>query len=93
MTKIKLCGLSRIEEIEAANELETRIHRICICSKKQTLVAPETAAELKKQLSGEIQAAGVFVNESVEKIAELLNDHIIDIAQLHGDEDEDISNG
>lgn len=52
-------------------------------------MAPETAAELKKQLSGEIQAAGVFVNESVEKIAELLNDHIIDIAQLHGDEDED----
>lgn len=89
MTKIKLCGLSRIEEIEAANELKPEYIGFVFAPKSRRYVAPETAAELKKQLSGEIQAAGVFVNESVEKIAELLNDHIIDIAQLHGDEDED----
>ena len=89
MTKIKLCGLSRIEEIEAANELKPEYIGFVFAPKSRRYVAPETAAELKKQLSGEIQAAGVFVNESVEKKAELLNDHIIDIAQLHGDEDED----
>lgn len=89
MTKIKLCGLSRIEEIEAANELKPEYIGFVFAPKSRRYVAPEAAAELKKQLSGEIQAAGVFVNETVEKIAELLNDHIIDIAQLHGDEDED----
>ena len=88
MTKIKLCGLSRIEEIEAANELKPEYIGFVFAPKSRRYVAPEAAAELKKQLSGEIQAAGVFVNESVEKIAELLDDHIIDIAQLHGDEDE-----
>ena len=77
MTKIKLCGLSRIEEIEAANELKPEYIGFVFAPKSRRYVAPETAAELKKQLSGEIQAAGVFVNESVEKIAELLNDHII----------------
>ncbi len=72
MTKIKLCGLSRIEEIEAANELKPEYIGFVFAPKSRRYVAPETAAELKKQLSGEIQAAGVFVNESVEKIAELL---------------------
>lgn len=88
MTKIKLCGLSGIEEIEAANELKPEYIGFVFAPKSRRYVTPEKAAELKKQLSGEIQAAGVFVNEAVEKIAELLNDNIIDIAQLHGDEDE-----
>ena len=88
MTKVKLCGLSRIEEIEAANELKPEYIGFVFASKSRRYVAPEAAAELKKQLSTEIQAVGVFVNEAVEKIAGLLNDDIIDIAQLHGDEDE-----
>ena len=88
MTKIKLCGLSGIEEIEAANELKPEYIGFVFAPKSRRYVTPEKAAELKKQLSGEIQAAGVFVNEAVEKIAELLNNNIIDIAQLHGDEDE-----
>ena len=88
MTKVKLCGLSRIEEIEAANELKPEYIGFVFAPKSRRYVAPEAAAELKKQLSTEIQAAGVFVNEAVEKIAGLLNDDIIDIAQLHGDEDE-----
>ena len=88
MTKIKLCGLSGIEEIEAANELKPEYIGFVFAPKSRRYVTSEKAAELKKQLSGEIQAAGVFVNEAVEKIAELLNNNIIDIAQLHGDEDE-----
>ncbi len=36
-----------------------------------------------------IKAAGVFVNEPVESVADLLKQGIIDIAQLHGKEDED----
>jgi anthranilate/para-aminobenzoate synthase component I len=81
--------LADVEEIEAANELKPEYIGFVFAPKSRRYVKPETAAELKKQLSGEIQAAGVFVNESVEKIVELLDDHIIDIAQLHGDEDED----
>jgi phosphoribosylanthranilate isomerase len=88
MTKIKLCGLSGIEEIEAANELKPEYIGFVFAPKSRRYVTPEKAAELKKQLSCEIQAAGVFGNEAMEKIAELLNDNIIDIAQLHGDEDE-----
>lgn len=89
MTKIKLCGLSRPCDIKAANELKPEYVGFVFAPKSKRYVTPQTAAELKQLLSSEIQAVGVFVNEAVEKIAVLLNSGIIDIAQLHGNEDED----
>ena len=38
-------------------------------------------------LRPEIRAVGVFVNETPESVAELLNSGVIDLAQLHGSED------
>lgn len=88
MTKIKLCGLSRMEDIETVNELKPEYIGFVFAPKSRRYVTPKTAAELKQLLSTEIQAVGVFVNESPKKIAELLHRGIIDITQLHGDEDE-----
>ena len=89
MTKIKLCGLSRPSDIEAANELKPDYIGFVFASKSKRYVTPEKAKELKQMLLPEIQAVGVFVNENPEIVAVLLNKGIIDIAQLHGDEDED----
>lgn len=47
MTKIKLCGLSGIEEIEAANELKPEYIGFVFAPKSRRYVKPETAAELK----------------------------------------------
>ncbi|MBQ8623174.1 MAG: phosphoribosylanthranilate isomerase [Oscillospiraceae bacterium] len=88
MTKIKLCGLSRLCDIEAANELKPEYIGFVFATKSKRYVKPETAAKLKAKLSSDIKAVGVFVNESVDTVAELLREHIIDIAQLHGNEDE-----
>lgn len=49
---------------------------------------PEKALELKSLLSPGIKAVGVFVNQQPEFAAELLNSDIIDIAQLHGNEED-----
>ncbi len=89
MTKIKLCGLSRPCDIEAANELKPDYIGFVFAPKSKRYVTYEKATELKSRLSSEIQAAGVFVNEHPQKVANLLKNGIIDIAQLHGDEDED----
>ena len=89
MTKIKLCGLSRPCDIEAANELNPDYIGFVFASKSKRYVTYEKATELKSRLSPEIQAVGVFVNEHPENVAKLLQDGIIDIAQLHGGEDED----
>ena len=89
MTKIKLCGLSRLDDIEAANELKPDYIGFVFASKSKRYVTYKKATELKSQLSSEIQAVGVFVNEHPQNVAKLLQNGIIDIAQLHGDEDED----
>lgn len=89
MTKIKLCGLSRLCDIEAANGLKPDYIGFVFASKSKRYVTYEKATELKSRLSPEIQAVGVFVNEHPQDVAKLLQNGIIDIAQLHGDEDED----
>ncbi len=43
---------------------------------------------LKEMLDPAVKAVGVFVNEPVENVADLLNEGIVDMAQLHGVEDE-----
>ena len=45
-------------------------------------------AELKKILRKEMKAVGVFVDAPAESVAKLLNEDLIDLAQLHGNEDE-----
>ncbi len=86
MSKIKICGLTRQEDIEAVNEfLPDYIGFVFAESRRQ--VKEKQAEQLKQLLSPRIKAVGVFVNENPQKIAELCNKGIIDLIQLHGDED------
>ena len=89
MTKIKLCGLSRLCDIGAANELKPDYIGFVFAPKSKRYVTPEKAMELKQMLLPEIQSVGVFVNEEPETVVKLLQDGTIDIAQLHGAEDEE----
>jgi len=87
MTKIKFCGLSCPHDIAAANELKPEYIGFVFAPKSRRYISPEKAAELKKQLLPGIRAVGVFVDEPAEAIAGLLNQGVVDIAQLHGGED------
>ncbi len=89
MTKIKLCGLTRLCDIEAANELLPEYIGFVFAPGSRRYVTPERAAELKKALCPNITAVGVFVDEEPEVIAELLERGVIGAAQLHGGEDEE----
>ena len=89
MTKIKLCGLSRACDIEAANELRPEYIGFVFARESRRYISPEKAAELKLLLHPNIKAVGVFVNESLQNVAELLENGVIDIAQLHGNEDDE----
>ena len=88
MTKIKLCGLTRPSDVEAANRLKPEYVGFVFAKKSRRYIEPQTAGALKKLLSPEIQAVGVFVKEDVEEVAALLNSGVIDMAQLHGNEEE-----
>lgn len=89
MAKIKICGLTVPEDIEAVNEAwPDYIGFVFAPSRRQ--VSSRQAASLKARLAPGIQAVGVFVNESMENILSLTEAGIIDIIQLHGDETDDM---
>ncbi len=88
MTKIKICGLTRLQDIEYVNEaLPDYIGFVFAKSRRQ--ISPEMASQLKNALDCRIKAVGVFVNENISTISKLCSFSIIDYVQLHGDEDEE----
>ena len=89
MTRIKMCGLRRPEDIEAVNRLAPEYIGFVFAPASRRYVSPEEAAALRQALRPEIRTVGVFVNEEPETVSRLLQEGIIDIAQLHGDEDRD----
>ncbi|MBR6380789.1 MAG: phosphoribosylanthranilate isomerase [Lachnospiraceae bacterium] len=88
MIACKLCGLSRLPDIEAANRIRPEYVGFVFWPKSSRAVTKEQAALLRKALDPEIRAVGVFVDEAPETVARLLREGIIDLAQLHGSEDE-----
>ncbi len=92
MTKIKLCGLKRVCDMEYANELAPEYIGFVFAKNSKRYVLPENARILRKQLNKEIIPVGVFADEKIDRIAELINRHIIEVIQLHGNEDEEYIN-
>ncbi|AGC68988.1 N-(5'-phosphoribosyl)anthranilate isomerase TrpF [Thermoclostridium stercorarium subsp. stercorarium DSM 8532] len=88
MTKVKICGLTREQDIDAVNRiLPDYIGFVFAKSRRQ--IDERRAAELKRRLDPRIKAVGVFVNEKMDKIIRLCHKQVIDMVQLHGDENED----
>ena len=92
MTRIKFCGLKTLDDIFYANELLPEYVGFVFAPKSKRCVAPAQAEKLRASLSKKILAVGVFVNENLSTVAELLNNDIIDAAQLHGNETDDYIN-
>lgn len=88
MTKIKFCGITKSEEIKAANVLHVDYVGFVFAPNSARCLTSQKAAALKKELAQGILAAGVFVNEDIRVVLKLLNQGTIDMAQLHGEEDE-----
>lgn len=89
MTRIKLCGLTRIQDIEIANKLKPEYIGFIFWDRSSRNVSAIQAARLKGKLDPEIKAVGVFVNAPAEQVISYHNVGIIDIAQLHGNENEE----
>lgn len=88
MTKIKICGLKSENDISYVNELMPDYIGFVFLKRRPRYISPEYAAHLRKLLSPSIQSVGVFVNEPVKNVADLLQNETIQLAQLHGQEDE-----
>lgn len=88
MTKIKLCGMMRPADIDKVNILKPDYIGFVFAKKSKRYVTPDQAKALKDRLDGGIKSVGVFVNEDPDEVCMLITQGVIDLAQLHGDEDE-----
>lgn len=87
MSKIKICGLSRPEDVAFVNEAKPDYAGFVIQVPKSIRnVSVQTLYRLRKQLREEIPAVGVFVNAPLDLVVNLCRDKILSYVQLHGQE-------
>ncbi len=87
--KIKICGLRREEDVDYANQVMPDYVGFILAEGFRRQISREQARSLKQRLSDKIQAVGVFVNNPIEEVISYLEEGIIDMAQLHGEETEE----
>lgn len=87
MVKVKICGLRRPEDIEAANLAKPDYVGFIFVPGTKRYVEPDLAASFRRDLAADIQTVGVFVNAPIEEIVAICKAGIIDVIQLHGEED------
>lgn len=88
MTKIKICGLRRPENIAAVNQYRPDYAGFVFAPGRRQ-VTPAQAAALAQELSAEICPVGVFVNAPEEMICGLVEAGTIRAIQFHGQETEE----
>ena len=88
VTKIKICGLRSEEDIRIVNRCQPDYAGFICCSRFRRYVPSDTLEQLSKLLHPGIRKVGVFVDQPVEQIAQIVRRQLVDIIQLHGCEDE-----
>lgn len=91
MTKIKICGIRRFEDIEYLNELQPEYVGF-VFAKSKRRVDKVHAFNLIKNLSGYIKKVGVFVDEDPAVVAEIAKRLKLQVLQFHGHENQEYIN-
>ena len=89
MTKIKMCGLRRREDIEYANILLPDYIGYVFAQSSKRYIVPEKATELTGFLDERIVSVGVFVDSGFDEIYGIVSAGAVKAVQLHGNENED----
>lgn len=85
-TRIKICGLSRPEEVAAAVAGGADAIGLVFYPRSPRYVTPETAAQLIAMLPPYVAAVGLFVNASQLEVEETVRQAPVSLLQFHGDE-------
>jgi phosphoribosylanthranilate isomerase len=86
MVKVKICGITNVEDALASVKHGADALGFVFYPKSPRSVEPETAKSIVKSLPPFVTSVGVFVDEARQKIEEIISYVGLDIIQLHGSE-------
>ncbi|MBO4396773.1 MAG: phosphoribosylanthranilate isomerase [Eubacterium sp.] len=88
---IKLCGMMSRADAMSALELRPQYIGFILCNRFKRYIAPNEVARIRHEADWppEIKAVGVFVDQEINDVADIINSGTVDVAQLHGNENED----
>lgn len=91
MTKVKICGITNIEDARHAVECGADMLGFNFYPGSKRYVEPAVARAIIDALgNAEVAKIGVFVNADVGEIAEVAENVGLDAVQLHGDESPEV---
>lgn len=85
--KVKICGITNLEDAQAAVAAEADALGFVCYRKSPRFVEPEVIRQIVTDLPPFVLSVGVFVNEELKVVRDLMDRCGLSLAQLHGDED------
>ena len=85
-TWIKICGVTRVEDIEFCVELGVDAVGFNFVSGSPRCITPEHAAKIATTLPNEIERVGVFVNRTRSEVRQISIRAELSTLQFHGEE-------
>jgi phosphoribosylanthranilate isomerase len=86
VTKVKICGITRLEDAELAIEHGAWALGFILWKPSKRFVDPAVAAGIARQVRRKVETVGVFVNQTLDEIADRVDILGLTHVQLHGDE-------
>ena len=86
MTKVKLCGITTLEDARRASELGAWAIGLNFCPGSPRRCPRDVAAEIAAALRRQLEVAGVFVNAPLDEVVRTADNVGLTMLQLHGDE-------
>ena len=87
-TKIKICGLRSEADVKLVNAYKPEYCGFIFWEPSKRYIAPETVRGLISLLDADITPVGVFLDEDIDKLVEVVITSGVAIVQLHGKEDD-----
>jgi phosphoribosylanthranilate isomerase len=85
-TKVKICGITNLEDARAAVDLGAWAIGMIFYSESPRRCEVEDAAAIATALKRKVELAGVFVNAPLDDVVDVIGSVPLTIVQLHGDE-------
>ena len=87
--KVKICGITNIEDAQLACELGADAVGFIFYEKSKRFVENQKVKSIISMLPSSVEKVGVFVNEPPENINRISKEISLTVAQLHGNESPD----